>query len=982
MGASLDRNGCLSLTSLVLAASFATAEPALATCNFGGDAKNISSLDFGTLGLSWFSPGSLRIVAQQASSESDVWRFSLRPHSMAMQVKLASEGNTVLASMRLTRPITGIVREIIESGNCRRSIWIDDGALEGNTLTFNQGTVQGNIRGSFVLTKQTFSILKNIGVGSKEGLTSGILHLKGRHLVIENSIISVPGMGEAAGKLQSTGNLDFRLTLATLRATLVNATMAATRPRFAGPTALSLHGLHLTADNVVCRKAVLTLSSAGNTLALRDLRLASAHLSYDGIGTVVADNLAQLLISEIRGPVTMRSGTPILRIADSTILGADAPANNIKVTNQSSEPLVSGAGEIKLKKLTRGYISAALAINEPSTTALETAAFSSSIKRVNLAVTGPRDDPAFTVAGRLSSLVLGSLRISAPSIPFTITRPTGGLASAYLKSPSADADIALGKISGKLSNLELSGDLSGFSNLAAAKFVVPIGAFNAKLELRPIQIAVFGGELKADARAINVKNKDELSFGTTVSAELSFGESKLALIGIKLSPEEGVSALAVQDRVSYSDAHSKIGVTLAPEAAFPLLIIAHFDIPGFSLTFPFIPVELGSLEVEFNSIKVSKFTIDIWGTSAALSLHELNLGVGEFRPRKLRPGETKVATNLRGRASTPFSIAKLSGFFELLPLPPAFSELALYDLHFSAEQVKYTDTTGLDVSTAQADIAVPHAWMPLEHRPPHNDPFISVVLSASKSNIGWHGRPNGTADVDRLKIDLRGQPSHINGSVSLFASTIALSGRADIRLSTKPDGNHGCELLVPTNVGFSMFDVDGNVDVLDGKPVGTIKVDKFNLGRIHYWGHKDCRWSQQAKIKVIPYPCGFSWFGPTYCDEIKFDIGWVFSVQAINMHVRPSVIEFKVGGDGKFEACKYSLAQLVPIVPPVFSIAPQLPRSFRGEIARFFNDMVRISFTQMYTLLSSGAMNLYSAMSLIDFASHGRGLNFRSECHG
>ena len=357
------------------------------------------------------------------------------------------------------------------------------------------------------------------------------------------------------------------------------------------------------------------------------------------------------------------------------------------------------------------------------------------------------------------------------------------------------------------------------------------------------------------------------------------------------------------------------------------------------------------------------------------------MAFGDFRPRRLRPGETSVPLNLRGHASTPFSIDRISGFFDLLPLPPAFAELAVYKLHFAADSLSYVGPSNLNVTTAKVDISVPHAWVPVNHLPPHTDPFVSVLIQADQSNVAWNGAPSGTANIDHINIDLSGQPNRANGTIHLSASTVALSGRANLPLGTEPDGHHGCTLTIPADVGFSMFNIDGGLDVIDGNVVGEITVTNFNLGHLKYYGDQECRWSQKAILDVLPYPCEWDWTGlvPTkWCTKIEFDIGWVFAVQAVDMHIQPAIVVFQVADDGKFEACKYSLAQLYPIVPPVFQIAPQIP--IGGEIAKWINKLAQIAIGVVYAEFSAAVTSFYSVLSLIDFASHGKGLNFKSTC--
>lgn len=955
--------------------------PALATCNLGGDAKNIASLDFGTLRIAGFTPGSLRILAQQAGSTSDEMRFSLHAGGSRLLVYFGAPGRTITSRMKLKRPITGFFKETFANGNCRRSIHLDDGVLNGNDLSIDSGAVTGNLVGTYVMSGRRFTIRQNVAVVNTRGRTSGVLELEGRQLMIKNSKISIPGAGDTPVAFHADGELELALQLDNLSATILKARLVSDGSASFGSTDLSTNGLRIVSDGMSARRISLNFARQ-SSLALESVGFDRPILSFSGLGLIKAGDISRSGIARMSGPMHLEAGLPIMDVSGIGISDADFHAGTIEAQNSRLENIFSGEGNIDVAKFASDQMSGSITVDAASGRSFDSAALSATPRSVHLAFSGSPKDPKLRATGELSILQLGSLKLSGGAIGYLIEHALD-IINVEFGTAKSGASIAKGQISGTFADGTLRGALSGVADLATAYLVIPQNSFRGRLDLKPLDIVLFGGNIRAQGKRFDFANQSELTFGPDTQAELTLGEADVSLDALQMSPQEGATNLPVQSATVYSGPHAKIGITLNPDAEIPILLTAHFEIPGFSLTFPPIPLEIGSLEVEFTSIKVAQFTIDIWGTTAAISLNGLEISVGQFKPRKLRKGETKVATNLSGKASSPFSILKLAGFFELSPWPPGFSELAVYDLKFGAKDVHYTDTSSVDVHAAQADVAVPHAWLPVEHRPPHKDPYVSVVFSAAHAAVGWHGAPNATADVDRLKIDVRGQPEHLNGSLSLFATTIALSGRAEIPLSTKPDGNNGCTLTVPANVGLSMFDVDGNLDIVDGKPLGQIKVEKFNLGRINYFGHQDCRWDQEASFDVPPYPCEWDTFlgipYPTkFCTEVKFDIGWVFSVQAVDMHIRPSVIEFQTGDDGKFEACKYSVAELIPIIPPVFSIVPQLP--IGGDIARLINDLARSAVTVVYTMLTTAASQLISVISLFDFASHGGGLNVKTQC--
>ena len=950
----------------------------MSACNLGQDAKTVTSLDLGALSLFEFPPGSLRLTQQDALVRSDIWKFVLWSPSGMIKAKFATEKSLILANLKLSKPITGLIRESITDGNCSRALAVDDDALRGDSLTVLAGTIKSNIRGQLSLAGHSYKVLSSRHIETANDNAAGLLELQGSGFTIYGASIRLPGAGEVHADLEAVGSVDFSLAISTLEAEFLEGKLATGKLAFPGPIDLSINDLNINADSATANDANLLFLHTRPRLDFGKLQFARAHFSYKAFGKIDADDVSHLTIDSLSGSAELSSGIPALNTRESRIEDAEIRAKDLRIENQASEVLVYGEGKIKLTHLSVDQVAAIIKIDRPSGNPLSTAAFVATITSSTLSVSGRRDDPKIVATGALSTLQLGKLEIASSAIPFRLQRLPNLPANVRLTIPAANFDID-GVIQGNLSDGTIEASIAGFAAFAEEQLVVPSESLKASLRLSPINIGLFGGQLTTQAQRFNVINDHELFFGRRTNATLNLGEANVGLQDLKMSPAPGAPDMSVQSQASYSGPHARLGLTLDPQAAFPLLITAHFDLPGFSLTLGTIPLEVGPLEVDFQSISVSKFTIDIWNTTAALSMDGLNVGVGNFRPRSLRPGETTAPLNLRGHASTPFSIDRLSGFFDLLPLPPAFAELAVYKLHFAADNLSYIGPSNLNVTTAKVDISIPHAWIPANHFPPHADPYVSVLIQADQSNVAWNGAPNGTANIDHISIDLSGQPSRANGAIHIAASTVALSGRADIPLSTEPDGNHGCTLTVPTNVGFSMFDIDGGLEVVDGTFVGQITVNKFNLGRLNYWGHQECRWSQDAILDVPPYPCEWKWGIPTkICTQMKFDIGWVFAVQAVDMHIRPAIVVFQVADDGKFEACKYSLAELYPIVPPVFEIAPQIP--IGGEIARWLNDLVRIATGAVYFAFSTATTSFYSTLSLIDFASHGKGLNFKSDC--
>src|ERR1700676_2171060 len=86
---------------------------AVAACNMGEDAKNITEINFGKLTLSGFSPGDLRVTGQHALPDKDSWPFILRTQSnqIGFSAKGVNPASTVPlkfeATMQMVRPITG-----------------------------------------------------------------------------------------------------------------------------------------------------------------------------------------------------------------------------------------------------------------------------------------------------------------------------------------------------------------------------------------------------------------------------------------------------------------------------------------------------------------------------------------------------------------------------------------------------------------------------------------------------------------------------------------------------------------------------------------------------------------------------------------------------------------------------------------------------------------------------------------------------------
>lgn len=163
----------------------------------------------------------------------------------------------------------------------------------------------------------------------------------------------------------------------------------------------------------------------------------------------------------------------------------------------------------------------------------------------------------------------------------------------------------------------------------------------------------------------------------------------------------------------------------------------------------------------------------------------------------------------------------------------------------------------------------------------------------------------------------------------------------------------------------------GTLQVSKGKANGIIESDGGDLGEVIYFGHQDCRWDQLVKLGsfTIYWPCFGTWKDPVRtCSQTispSFTIGMVFAVKAVDINVQPSKTFFNVEDDGKVGACSISIDKMFAKVPPIYSIAPQIP--IGGEVARVVNDLISVATGGIETELTAGLLNLYSLMTFVGY---------------
>ncbi|MBB4216056.1 hypothetical protein FHT79_003243 [Rhizobium sp. BK212] len=967
----------IALSMLAIALVILSCAPSHATCNIGQDAKEISSLELGALRLDNIPRGGFRLLSQQAGTSSDAWRFELTGRSSSLSVTFRSAGTIVRASLQLRRPIFGTVRETLAAGACRRTFWIDRGTLTGARLKVLSGRLRADIAGELVAEGATFAITNNTIIVYQNNSVSGSIELRGHGFRMTRSIVAIPGVGDMPVEFRASGTVSVSIALESLVVHIENGALIANRVGSSNPVRLDSR-YTITASKLNIASLILRVGGARPNLFLKGLRLSDATIEYSEFGKIAARKIPILTIDEISGPADIVKKIPVLDLANSEIHGLKGVALSLDILNSAGEMIASGSGNITIKLLNQSTISARLTLAKPISREFETSAYSGQFKNLSIGLVGSRQDPAIRVSAVLSSLRLGALSVTSSAI--NVEGIGQGERPLAIKAAIGKGEATLGKgeIVGSLFDVFIGAYLSGINETTRAVLAVKPGNLRAKFRTSATSFPLFGGKISFPPSSYQLDNDTDLTFGPETVAKLALGTVDASIDGVRLIPSEGESAVTFQTNVAHSAPNASLGITLDPGASLPILLTAHFEIPGFELKFPSIPFEIGSFEFSVSSFGVRSFAIDIWGAAASVAMNTITVGIDSFKPRKPKVGEPSPSLDVSGKSPEPFSIGKLQGMFDLSPWPPSFSDLAVNDLVMQTTDVSYNGPQELHVHASNADIKIPHAWLPSEHLPPHHDPYVSMSFVAKKTEVSWHGAPNGTANIDNLAVTLHGQPAHLDGKLDISSGVIALSGKANIPLGTKPDGNHGCTLTVPANVAFSILKLDGTINVIGGKPAGHIAVNDFNIGHIDYWGHQDCRWDQLVIIDVIiPYPCGFF----KWCNTVEFDLGWVFAVKAVNLHFQPAVVEFQIGSDGGFEACKFSVAQILPIVPPVFSIAPQLPSWIGGDVARWINDLASVATGTVETLLTANALALESVISLVDFNTNGNGLNFTSKCN-
>jgi hypothetical protein len=162
-------------SAVIVLSIFTFERRAVAACNMGEDAKNITEINFGKLKLSAFSPGELRVTAQHALPDKDSWPFILRPQGnrIGFSASAVNAASTVPlrfeATMQVVRPITGFILERITPSGCIREIRVKDGDLNGNTIGFKSGTLSNSFGGTVPLAGLEWKVQKQEDVSDIRG---------------------------------------------------------------------------------------------------------------------------------------------------------------------------------------------------------------------------------------------------------------------------------------------------------------------------------------------------------------------------------------------------------------------------------------------------------------------------------------------------------------------------------------------------------------------------------------------------------------------------------------------------------------------------------------------------------------------------------------------------------------------------------------------------------------------------------------------
>ena len=982
------RSQFLAKTVMLLALSAPSV--AYGACNIGQDAKQINEINFGRIKLYGFPTGSLKVEAQHALSDGDSWPFTLRTPGNHIGIAVTAPGVDMSQSlsmdavMDLERPITGYIVERISGGSCRRELRLNDNILVGNSIHARSGRFGTSFGGKIPLSGLKLEVEKQTGFADSKGQTTGTFQLVGSNIKIVDASIGLPTVNELRVpvdfKTIQGGTLEFELPVSTLIARIGTGAIASNPVVLTskGGAELVFHEMRISAPRFTIASIAAEFRNYHPTLSFDGWNVITPSRLTLSLGlSAQANDIKLLKIGHVSGEDNaaargMLSLKPELVVVKSAYVVAD----RFTLFDVNNHPLISGGGRGMLESLSKLDIDCTATIDKPLVDPPAGVVFAYAFSSVKVHAGGSKSNVAITGDGVFSSLQFGTLIINKATIPFSFAKNING----------ASVDIVVSKGVGALSlnsngsvqfggvarDLTIRASFGGYYN-STLEVDLPPGGASADVSPGPFQVPIMGGTLSLKPGNIHISNGFPISMSSKLAGgRLTLGQPNFGLAGLQLRPRDLSEGIAVQGGEVQRNA-DKFLFDIDPLNPGPISIDIAFDLPGFQIQPP-TPIksvlfEIGGFDVEVTSLAVKNFRVALSDSELTVLLRALSIGVGQFSPKAPEPGQSIVQPNLSGVASRPFEIDQASLSGAITPLPPSFAEFDIGGLTFGASQLTYIGPSGIKATSGSAEVNI--ASLTARQTSRGKEATIDGSIALLNTNVAWWGSPNGLASVDKLAVTLHGEAQKPDGSLSLNASQVTVSGGVNIPLGTKPDGNHGCSLVVPANGQLTLTDLFGTLAVAKGNAHGVIESDGGSLGEFSYFGHQDCRFNQPVQLfsVTISYPCIGTWKDPvrTCTSTIRpiVTVGMVFAVKAFDANVQPYKTFFNIENNGLVGACSISISKLYPKVPPIFSIAPQIP--IGGDVAKIVNDIISFATGAVESTLVAGLLDLYSAMVLVGF---------------
>jgi hypothetical protein len=982
-----------------LAAFVLVMTPSLASgaCNLGEDANKMTTINFGRLKLYDFPLGSLQVETGHALADGDSWPFMLKVPNNRMGFSVTAPSSDMASALsldgtvQLVRPIKGFIVERITQGECQRELRVEDNVLAGASIRIRSGTAGNSFGGKISLSGLTLKVEHQINLTDRKGQTRGLFVLSGQNIKIAGAQVSLPASNglriPVTFKTSQANRLVFELPLDTLTAKMRTGTIQSDPITMAPSNGLefALWELHIIVSKYRIASITAKFANSAADLSFDGWTLTASQVSFLSQRPAQVRNIKALTIGSIHGKNdTAISGALALSPDSITLQSANIVADSFSLFSVNGHALISGGGQAILEKFSKNDFDCNLIIDRPLTDPLPGVAFSYSPSSIKLFAHGPKTDITISSQGILSALALGTFKLSNGTIPFKFSNGQGN--SIEVQIDGGKGSITLGsagpqQITGMMTKLSLTSSLSGYDN-GDLRLAIPADRLLGDFSPAPFQTPVMGGNLSLRAQTLHIRNAFSILIGSNISGgQLSLGSPVIALSNVQVRPRHSSDGIPVQSTESEATA-SDLSFDVAVVVSSPLLINASFDLPGFEIRPPppisSITFEIGGFDVEVTSFKVDKFHVELTGPALRATLVGLSIGVGQFSPKPPDAGKTVAQPNLKGVASRPFAIDQASAVVKIIPLPPSLGEFDITGLTFGASQLAYVGPSDLKATSGSAEINI--SSFSVERKAEGQAATIDGSITLTNTNVEWWGTPNGVAAVENLTITLHGDPAapiapvdaeKPDGKLSLKASQLALSGKMNIPLGTKPDGTHGCSLVVPANGNLSLHNLFGTLNISKGKANGVIEADGGDPGEFSYDGYQECRFNQPLKLASITqsYPCFGTWKDPVRTCTVTIaptiTVGMVFWVRKFDILVEPYKTFFNIEDGGKVGACSISLNKMYPKEHPLFSISPQLPVG--GDGAKIVNDLTSFAVGVLQSVLTGHLLDLYSAMTLLGF---------------